>query len=160
MIGEETVILVDTPGTDFSDDIRQDIEDWMGDRAIRSILTSYYQLLLTVPLSRDRIRGFVFLQPITANRMNMTVPKQILDKLLGTGKGQLYRRVVLCTSRRSDQVSEYMKAEYKRREVLIQHKFWGPLKKQGALAKSYDGTSDCARGIIQSILEVCCSIFA
>lgn len=34
-IGDETIVMVDTPGMDLSVDILQDIEDWMGKNAVR-----------------------------------------------------------------------------------------------------------------------------
>lgn len=102
--------------------------------------------------SFDSILGIIFLQPITMNRVDMTLSKQILNKFRGTGKGNLYRRVMLSTTRWSNVASTREVQE--KREQLLQHQLWNPLTNQGALTQRYDGTGTTAESIVQAVLEV------
>ncbi|KAF9444541.1 hypothetical protein P691DRAFT_334987 [Macrolepiota fuliginosa MF-IS2] len=132
------LILVDTPGTNSSKDILADIQEWMGSEAI----------------SFDYIHGIVFLHPIDLNRADMRTTQQILDKLLGTGKGFLYRRVVLVTSLwPTDEIPEALKVKYTNREALLQEQLWGPLLKKGATVQRYDGAPGSSSRIIESLLS-------
>lgn len=103
--------------------------------------------------SFDSILGIIFLQPVTRNRVNMGVNQQILDKFRGTGKGNLYRRVVLSTTKRASPETPVRELQEKR-EQSLQLNYWKPLVKRGALAQRYDGTEQAAQSIIRTILEV------
>lgn len=91
------------------------------------------------------------------NRVDMTLSKQILNKFRGTGKGNLYRRVMLSTTRWSNEAS--IREVQEKREQLLQHQLWNPLTNQGALTQRYDGTETTAESIVQAILEVSLMFF-
>lgn len=149
------MILVDTPGTDFSEDILDDIQGWMGSNAVRyDCFTETRDAQIFILYSLSRIHGLVFLHPITRNRSDMSMTKRILDKLIGSGSGFIYRRVVLATSRWPSEASESMNAVHLQREVSLQ-KLWSPLVKQGATVRRYNAITKDAAGIIRFLLTVC-----
>ncbi|KAF9447249.1 hypothetical protein P691DRAFT_776263 [Macrolepiota fuliginosa MF-IS2] len=135
IIDEKPVILVDTPGVDFSEDILADIEEWMGWNAI----------------SLRRIHSLIFLYPISRNRVKLGIMKRILDKLIGNGKGSIYRRVVLATNMWPNEVSEAVSTVHNQREGSL-HKMWKPFIKQGATTMRHDGRESSAGGIIRFLL--------
>lgn len=90
------------------------------------------------------------------NYVDVRGTQRILDKLLGSGEGFLYRRVVLATSLwPTSSVSDALMAEYTSREASLQRDLLGWLTKKGAIVQRYDGTSASAESIMGSLLEVC-----
>lgn len=115
-----------------------------------------------VTYSLYRIRGIVFLHPITFNRINMDTIRRILEKFVGdeTDPGTSFERVALVTSKWSDDVSAPIQELRNQRHTSLEEGPWKSLLKKGAVIYRYSEHPrySAAQDIIRSILAVCSNI--
>jgi len=133
------VTLIDTPG--FDDTNRSDAD----------ILLIIANFLSATEQSGMQLAGIIFLQPVTATRMQGSEKKRtrLIENILGK---DAFPNVILATTQWSH-LKNKKEGEARVKEKVAQEEFWGYMISHGATVVKHDDTKSSARKIVGMILD-------
>jgi hypothetical protein len=131
--------LIDTPG--FDDTNRSDAD----------ILLIIANFLSATEQSGMQLAGVIFLQPVTATRMQGSEKKRtrLIENILGKDD---FPHLILATTQWS-QLSNKKDGEARVKERRSKEEFWGYMISHGAEVVKHDDTKASARKIVGKILD-------
>ncbi|KAL9041668.1 MAG: hypothetical protein Q9214_004028 [Letrouitia sp. 1 TL-2023] len=137
-VGDEYVILVDTPG--FNDTVRSDIE----------ILTTLAEWMKTSYDDNMLLSGIIYLHSISDSRMTRANIQNLrmFRKLCGDDN---LNHVILATTKWG--ITPHEDALRREHDLTSEEGFWSIMKAAGSLARRFENSTESATALVEEILS-------